>query len=157
MSCRAHGNSPSGTRDGFTLLEIVAAVAIFALSASVLLVAIGNAYSAQEAFCKRDNLHEDRREILRQIIALSQNDSAKLDAGGDYRTDSGEEIRWESRAEETEQAGLFRLTTEIDWRGNAGKETFVFYTFRPAWKTQFNNQNSLLENLREAFPRDRFD
>lgn len=144
-------------KPAFSLFEVVVAIAIFAVTASILLSAIGNAYAVQNAFLARDTLHEDRRELLREILALAQNESDKLSAGGDYKTGAGETIQWHAGAEETAQAGLFRLDIAIQWGGDAGTEQLVFYTFRPAWKSQFNDQESLLENLRETFPKDRFD
>lgn len=144
-------------RRAFTLIEVVIAIAIFSLTAGILLVAIGNAYSAQSALTKRDERREDRREIMRILLSESENDSDKLEDGGDYRSISGENIRWTAEAEETTQAGLFRVTVFIEWGRNSNKETFFFYAFRPDWKSQFDNQEVLLEDLREEFPADRFD
>lgn len=141
----------------FTLIEVVVAVAIFATTAGILLAAIGNAYSAQSSLTKRDARHEDRREIIRILLTESENDSDKLTIGGDYRTIDGESAHWEAEAAESDQAGLFRVTVFVNWNKDSEPEIFSFYAFRPDWKSQFDNQEVLLEDLRERFPIDRFD
>ncbi|MBR5621665.1 MAG: type II secretion system protein [Opitutales bacterium] len=145
------------SRRAFTLIEVVVAIAIFAVTAGTLLAAIGNAYAAQSSLSKRDSRHEDRREIMRILLAESENDSDKLDAGGDYESLDGEKASWSAEAEETPQAGLFRVTVFVDWDKDSETESFFFYAFRPDWKSQFDNQEVLLEDLREIFPLDRFD
>lgn len=145
------------SRRAFSLLEVVVAVAIFATTVSVLLAAVGNVYAAQSALSRLDDRHADRLEILRTRLADSENDVDKLETGGDFRTLDGESVRWRALAEETPQAGLFRVVAEIEWPGEPEPETFPFFVFRPDWKAQFDGQEVLLENLREAFPSDRFD
>lgn len=141
----------------FTLIEVVIAIAIFSVTAGILLAAIGNAYAAQSSLSRRDSRHEERREIMRILLSESENDSEKLNTGGDYQSVAGENAHWEAEAEETPQAGLFRVNVVIDWDDDTERETFFFYAFRPDWKSQFDNQEVLLEDLREQFPSDRFD
>ncbi len=145
------------SRRAFSLLEVVVAVAIFATTVSVLLAAVGNVYAAQSALSRLDDRHADRLEILRTLLSDSENDVDKLETGGDFRTLDGKSVRWRAFAEETPQAGLFRVVAEIEWPGDPEPETLPFFVFRPDWKAQFDNQEVLLENLREAFPSDRFD
>lgn len=144
-------------RRAFSLLEVVVAVAIFATTVSVLLAAVGNVYAAQSALSRLDERHEDRLEILRTLLTDSENDADKLENGGDFRTPDGKCVRWRASAEETPQAGLFRVVVEIEWSDNSRPETFPLFVFRPDWKAQFGGQDVLIENLREAFPPDRFD
>lgn len=144
-------------RNAFTLIEVVVAIAIFSLTASLLLAAVGNAYAAQHSLTKRDTRHEDRCEIIRIAFSQSESDSDQLTVGGDYRTSDNASVSWSAEAEETAQAGLFRVSIFIDWEKDSESETLVFYAFRPAWKSQFDNQTVLLEDLRERFPNDRFD
>lgn len=145
------------SRKAFSLVEIVVAIAIFATSAGILLAAIGNAYTAQNSLRERDTRHEDRREILRTLLAESENDSDALETVRDYRTPSGDAVEYRAEAEETPQAGLFRIRVSVSRGGDSEREEFVFYVFRPSWKSRFDNQEILLENLRERFPSDRFD
>lgn len=144
-------------RRAFTLIEVVVAIAIFSVTASILLASISNAYTAQSSLMKRDTRHEDRCEILRVAFSEAESDCEQLQVGGDYKTTRGEHVHWSAEAEETSQAGLFRVYFFIDWEKDSESETLVFYAFRPAWKSQFDNQEILLEDLREHFPSDRFD
>ncbi len=145
-------------RRAFSLIEVVAAIAIFATTTSILLAALGNAFRAQNSLSERDEKQEDRREIIRQMLVVAETDSTELEDGGEYKTASGKRVTWDATASETAQAGLFKVFVEIDWKSaGGGKEEFSFYVFRPAWKSQFNNQESLLDDLQEEFPSDRFD
>ncbi len=145
------------SKNAFSLLEVIAAIAIFAATASVLLAAISNAFFATKSLSERDEKHEDRREIIRQMLVQAETDATALEDGGDYKTSSGKRVDWDAEASETPQAGLFKVSVTIDWKSGGGKEEFSIYVFRPAWKSQFNNQESILENLQEAFPSDRYD
>ena len=77
---------------GFTLLEVLVALAIFALTAIVLGSAYLNILSSYEAVSRQSVVGEDIA-FARQLV-LAEPDRLKLEKGGEFETAGGRRAQW---------------------------------------------------------------
>lgn len=122
-------------RSGFTLLEVLAALAIFALAAIVLGGAYVNVlmgYEHAERATPVDADVQSCREIL-----FREPDLEKVEEGDDLETVDGRQIMWRAIVAPTEIADLFDVTFEVMIRGGSGRKDELrreqFRMLRPTW------------------------
>lgn len=122
-------------RPGFTLIEVLVSLAIFALAAVVLSVAYLNVIGSYRALGAQQQSDEDWK-ILREVV-LTEPDAKKVEEGGRLGLPGGRELTWKAAIAPTEIADLFRVTLEGDVPRAAEAEAWqrrqVLYTLRPAW------------------------
>lgn len=122
---------------GFTLLEVLVSLAIFALAAIMLSATYVNILSNYDAVSRRNEHSQDLRLVRAQL--LSEPDRKKAEDGGDFALPDNRSARWKAVIEETNVADLFRIsfTCEIRETGAgtgkpwAQEETFTL--LRPTW------------------------
>lgn len=121
---------------GFTLLEVLIALVIFALAAVVMGAAYVNVLFAYESVSRGNQAMEDVRFARAQLLA--EPDREKALEGGDFEGSGGTRVRWTAAIEQTTTADLFRVefTCEIAEAANQPsrppiKETF--FLLRPTW------------------------
>ena len=122
-------------RRGFTLVEVMIALAVFALAAVVLGSAYVNVLNAYEQVGDAAARDEDLR-FARQAILLEA-DREKVEDGGDFQSVDGRQVRWEAQIEPTETADLFEVTftCEIAASSDAEARRYEqrFRVLRPTW------------------------
>lgn len=120
---------------GFTLIEVLVSLGIFALAA----VALGTAYvNVLLNYHNMQRLGAERSEIaMARAELLAEPDRARVERGGEVPLADGGLLRWEARLEETSLADLFQveLALEIAPGGQIPlrREQEVFLLLRPTW------------------------
>lgn len=126
---------PSGPASGFTLIEVLVSLAIFALAAVVLGTAYVNVLSN---FQKMQAQAGDGGEAaLVRALVLAEPDRKKAEKGGEMSLLAGGRLHWDATVEETAVADLFRvsLAVEIAPGGKAAvrRRDQEFLVLRPTW------------------------
>jgi prepilin-type N-terminal cleavage/methylation domain-containing protein len=131
------------TRRAFTLVEVVAALAIFAFVAIVVGQASFNSLNAVSRL-KKDSMSDAYKDFMReQIVTVS--DLNELRSGMYVQDANGEQVRIFGDAEATEILDLFILrvsSKDTDYED-------VFYLQRPAWYDQITTRTSRDDMLRD--------
>ncbi len=119
----------------FTLLEVLVALAIFALAAVVLGTAYVNVLNGYQ-IARRATVSDPEVQFARAQL-LTQADVELARRGGDFESADGRPVRWTATIEPTGQADLFAVTFECEIAGrattNAQKTREVFRVLRPTW------------------------
>lgn len=129
-------------RRGFTLLEVIVALAIFALAAVVLGAAYVNVLNAYAAVGRGNQADEDVRFARSQLLAEPDHD--KAEKGGDFVSAGGSQVKWHATIETTSTADLFTVTfvcelPDATGSGATQKVTEHFNLLRPTWADPVEN------------------
>lgn len=120
----------------FSLLEVLVALMIFALSAVVLGSTYVNVLNSYEAVSRGNTRDEDVAFARAQMLALT--DRTKVEAGGEFDSVEGRHLRWTATLASTTLPDLFAVTfvCEVSDPAKAGepdKTTQTFTVLRPTW------------------------
>lgn len=119
----------------FTLIEVLVALAIFAMAAIALGAAYLNVITAYVDVNRVDERHEDVRFARNALLAEA--DRKKAEEGADFESDNGRRIRWRAEIETTEVADLFAVTFTCEINDPAEPRTREvvqnFRLLRPTW------------------------
>jgi prepilin-type N-terminal cleavage/methylation domain-containing protein len=122
-------------RRAFTLLEVLVALAVLALSVIVLGSAYLNVLNAYDLAGRSNAYEEDIRFARAQLLA--EPDRTKAEAGQNFDTPGGRHLRWEAKIEDTEMPNLFRVAFTCEISGTDGKDVppvkETFMLTRPTW------------------------
>ncbi|TVP79200.1 MAG: prepilin-type N-terminal cleavage/methylation domain-containing protein [Puniceicoccaceae bacterium] len=146
---RSPARAGSHRRGGFSLIEVVIAVAVFAMAATVLVSAFTNALLARERGLNIDMLNADIRAVRMQL--LLQPNIEEAERGGLFETLSSGRASWEARIEPTDVVDLFRVQFSMDFSDppedlpDTYEETL--YLLRPTW-SQSDERSQLLQDKR---------
>lgn len=142
----------------FSLIEVVIAVAIFAMAATVLMSAFVNALLARESAASNDLINADIRAVRLQL--LLEPDIEAAEDGDEYETLNSGEASWETGIEPTNVVDLFKVAFRIRFseppEGQAADYTETLYLLRPTW-SEGNERSKLLQDKREALEDTRGD
>ena len=122
-------------RRGFTLLEVLVALAVFALGAIVLGAAYVNVLNAYET-AQRSNPGDQEVRFARSLL-LAEPDREKAEKGGDYTSPDGRRVQWHATIEPTMTADLFQVSFSCEisgppeWALPVVTESFT--VLRPTW------------------------
>ncbi|MEO7347041.1 MAG: prepilin-type N-terminal cleavage/methylation domain-containing protein [Opitutaceae bacterium] len=134
----------------FTLLEVLIALAIFAMAAVVLASSYLNILNSYEIVA-RNMVNDEDIAFARQIV-LTEPDRAKLEQGGDFETAGGRRARWSVEITSTSMADLFSVafTCEISdpARSTPEKSKQTFTVLRPTWSIDLAEQTKLRQEAR---------
>jgi general secretion pathway protein I len=146
----AAGTGASADRAaGFTLLEVLVSLAIFALAAVVLGATYVNALNAYDAATRGSEYNADLRFV--RAAVLTEPDRAKATEGALVNLTGDKSARWQADIAPTATADLFSVTwsCEIFDPPRAQpyhvKETFLL--LRPTWSDPVD-RSTLLEQAR---------
>lgn len=132
-------------RNAFTLVEVLVALAIFALSAIVLGSAYLNILNSYDIAARNAVTGEDVA-FARQIV-LTEPDRTKLEQGGDFDTTGGRHVHWGVEIASTTTADLFTVTFTCEisdpTRSEPEKTTQTFTLLRPTWSTDIAERDKL--------------
>jgi len=90
---------------GFTLLEVLIALTIFALAAVVLGASYVNVLLSYQIAARSTQGDEDVKFARAQLLAIA--DPKKIEEGGDFDAPGGRRVHWSAQIEPTETADLF--------------------------------------------------
>ena len=145
-------------RRAFTLLEVVAALAIFAISATVLASAYVNVLLAYQALERDQRVQEDLRALYLEVLNLEERED--FEEGGFRSVPYLGEVNWRTELEIRGVANLFRAEIHLRYRDpdtdQAVEQQRTFTLFRPDWATAEENEplrertRELIESRREG-------
>lgn len=120
---------------GFTLIEVLIGLAIFAMAAIGLAIAYLNVLSGYQSVAHRQE-GEEEWKLLRTII-LSEPDREKVVAGGQLPLPNNTSLHWSATIESTSVADLFAVTvrSELEAAGNSDARPHEekILLLRPRW------------------------
>ncbi|MGZ0657192.1 type II secretion system protein [Coraliomargarita sp. W4R53] len=153
---RAHYSRRS--RAAFTLVEVLIAVAIFAMTSSVLMSAFVNALLARESAANYDLLNADIRAVRMQLLLEPNLEDAE--DGDDYETLHCGDASWEAQIVPTNVVDLFLVQFSIRFSAPPedlpGEYSETLYLLRPTW-SETDERSELLQDKREALEDTRGD
>jgi len=122
-------------RHGFTIVEVLCALAIFTLAAVVLGGAYVNVLNSYFVM-SRTVRSEDDLKFARSAL-LAESDLKKAEEGADFTTTEGRRVRWSATIEPTSVADLFKVIFRCEI-GGLGVEAATtveqsFRVLRPTW------------------------
>ena len=142
----------------FTLVEVLIAVAIFAMAASVLMSAFVNALLSRESAAKYDLLNTDIRAVRMQLLLEPNLEDAE--DGDEYETVHSGEASWEAQVVPTNVVDPFQVELSIRFseppEGLVADYTETLYLLRPTW-SESDERSDLLQDKREALEDTRRD
>src|SRR3954464_1270564 len=102
----------AGSR-GFTLIEVLVGLCIFAMAAGVLGSAYLNVLTSYRGIARGTQVNEDFAFARQQV--LTEPDRKKLEQGGEFDTVSGQRAKWSVVIESTTVADVYKVefTCEI--------------------------------------------
>ena len=132
---------------GFTLVEVLVSLAIFAVAAVVLGTTYVNVLTGYAAVAQR-NEHDQDLRLVRAVL-LAEPDRKKAETGGDQALPGNRTAHWEARIEEAGVADLFSIHFRCEIRDPAQPQSWVreetFQLLRPTW-----SDPAVRDRLREA-------
>src|SRR5688572_28093724 len=125
----------AGRRTGFTLIEVLVSIAIFALAAVVLGSAYVNVLSGYQRM-RGNGLDEGDVAFVRAIV-LAEPKREVVEKGGDVRRADQGTVHWRAQIEPTNRAERLRVTIECELPttgpGSARRVSDSFLVLRPTW------------------------
>lgn len=138
-------------RAAFTLIEVLVALAVFAMAGTYLMSTFVNALLAREKSVNTDILNADVRAVRMQLLLEPNLEDAE--EGGEYPTLNNGEAVWEAAIEPTEVVDLFKVILNMEFSEPADDQpssyTETLYLLRPTW-SESDERADLLEDKREA-------
>jgi general secretion pathway protein I len=128
--------TPKPGSAAFSLLEVLVALMIFALSAVVLGSTYVNVLNSYEAVSRGNTRDEDVAFARSQMLVLT--DRAKVEAGGEFDSLESRHVRWTATLASTTLPDLFTVTFVCEVSdpakgGDPAKTTQTFTVLRPTW------------------------
>jgi general secretion pathway protein I len=123
-------------RCGFTLLEVLISLAVFALAAVVLGATYVNILNAYHVV-NRGEIRDEEMRFARSML-MAEADRTKAEEGGNFESSSGGRVTWSSEIEPSSVADVFKVTftcevaeTNATTPSRPTKEMFML--LRPSW------------------------
>jgi general secretion pathway protein I len=133
----------------FTLLEVLVALAIFAMASIVLGATYVNVLNSYAAIDRDRDADEDVRYAVAQLRAIP--DILTAQAGDQFDSTNSRHVIWTCTIEPTAIADLFTVTfnCEVDDPGmDPKKSTQTFTMFRPTWSDAVQ-RSQLLQDAKD--------
>ncbi|HAV11956.1 MAG TPA: hypothetical protein DCX06_00460 [Opitutae bacterium] len=131
---------------GFTLIEVVVAVALFAMAATILSSTFVNTLLLRERVQSNDVRDADIRAVRMQL--LLEPDFEAAEDGEDFETLNNGRATWRASIEPMEVVDLFMVNFEIEFsepqEEQASKYSETLYLLRPTW-SESDERSDLLQ------------
>ena len=135
---------------GFTLLEVLVAMTIFAMAAVMLASAYLNILNSYEAVSRGVQINEDFAFARQQV--LNEPDRKKVEEGGEFETAGGRRAKWTAAIESTTVADVYRVafTCELADPSRTEPERQIenFLLLRPTWVIDPAERGKLKEDAK---------
>jgi general secretion pathway protein I len=135
---------------GFTLVEVLVALCIFAMAVVVLGASYLNVLNGYEVVSRGMQVNEDFT-FARQLV-LREPDREKLEQGGEFETSAGGRARWSVEIVSTSMPDVFNVafTCEISdpTRPEADKKVQNFTVLRPTWSVDIAERDKLKNEVK---------
>jgi general secretion pathway protein I len=132
---------------GFTLIEVLVSLAIFALAALLLAAAYVNTLAAYATVERRNEHAQDWKLVY--IGLLAEPDRKIIEKGGELILPDNRRARWSAQITPAQVADLFQVTLHCDVTGPAMRapwsQAMSFMLLRPTW-----SESDAREELRAA-------
>jgi general secretion pathway protein I len=134
----------------FTLLEVLIALAIFAMAAVVLGATYVNALNAYEMVGRRNEYDADLQFV--RAAALTEPDRKKVEEGGDLDLGGNKHAHWQADIASTESVDLFSVTWTCEITDPARHEPYrtkqTFLLLRPTWSDPVE-RSALMDQVKQ--------
>lgn len=144
----------------FSLIEVLVALAIFAITVATLSQAVYNALNGLHVIKSDAHREQLYRFALRQILLIEDRD--EMEDGDSIETPEDGPVDWNAEIEETDILDLFELRVEMtldgdgmSLGGNPGRVE-TLYVFRPEW-SESAERSTLKQDKIEALRDSRRD
>ena len=140
---------PGTNAPAFTLVEVLVAITIFAMTAVVLGSAYVNVLSSYSAAARANTTNEEI--AFARTLVLAQPDRKVIEDGGDYESTNSRHVKWSATIASTNINDLFTVTfvcevTEPE-KTEPTKITETFTVLRPTWSDPAE-RSKLLEDAK---------
>lgn len=143
-------SSPRNSRRGFTLVEVLVALCIFAMAAVVLGSSYLNVLISYDVLARGMQVNEDIA-FARQLV-LRESDRKKLEQGGEFDTAGGRRARWSVEIVQTLMPDVFTVVFKCEItepsRPEAEKTVQTFTLLRPTWSIDAAERGKLKEDVK---------
>ena len=134
----------------FSLLEVLVALTIFALSAIILGSAYANVLNSYAVAGRFAQTNED--VVFARSLVVAQPDITKLQDGGEFEGVSGRHVKWSAEITPTTTADVFTVvfTCEVNDGAQAQPEKAVqtFMLLRPTWSIDPATRSQLRQDAK---------
>lgn len=138
-------------RKAFSLIEVLLALAVFAMAASVLMATFVNALLARERGAQDERWTDDVRTARLQLLLEPVREDAET--GGEVMTLHHGEASWQAVIEPTNVVDLFRVQLQVEFsapsEGTPGSYSETLFLLRPTW-SESDERSDLLQEKRDA-------
>ncbi len=141
------------SRAAFSLIEVLVAMAIFALGVTVLARTYVNTLNALRDAEDNSLTRQDFAFVRRQILTAATRE--QLEDGGTVETFRNGRADWSAEIEETDIIDLFRVRIEIEFFDSDESVEQVIHALRPNWSEQ-EDRDQLLQDKTEALEKRRY-
>lgn len=139
----------AGSTRGFSLIEVVIAIAVAGIAFFVLTETFFNVLLTLDALETESDYQKDVRFVRRQVIQIADRD--ELEDGGEITTLDLGEAAWEVELLETGIVDLFQADLRIEFENPEG-EPFEYretlYLLRPTWSDPIES-SAILSEVRD--------
>jgi prepilin-type N-terminal cleavage/methylation domain-containing protein len=140
---------------GFLLIEVLVALAIFGLCATMLVSGTFNVMRFLREFEDTRERDQDLQFVRSEVLSFA--DREKLEEGGEIETLSLGTVEWEMEdLESTDILDVYQVTLRFEWSQTdemeSGDREVSAFVLRPTWSTnefQLDRQNLLEEKQRK--------
>ncbi|MGK0176314.1 MAG: general secretion pathway protein I [Lentimonas sp.] len=138
-------------RSGFSLIEVVVALALFAMAAVVLSETFVNVLLARERGTNNDARNRDIQAVRMQLLLEPNREEAE--DGDTYETLSNGSANWEATIEPTNVIDLFQVQLQIEFQAPQDDQETSYqetlYLLRPTW-SESDERSDLLQEKKDA-------
>lgn len=151
LSQRSRFLDRSRLRRGFTVLEVLVALAIFAMAAIVLASTYLNILNGYEVIARGGESNADL--AFARSLVLGEPDPKKLEQGGMFDTADGGRVNWSVEITSTNMPELFTVTLTCETSGltkqsPTDKSVQTFTVLRPTWVVDTAERDKLREDVK---------
>lgn len=141
-------------KKAFTLMETVVAIAIFGMSVSVLMMAMGNLMNGLNTTgdCSKENFIKEF--CARELLAMKSLREAAH--GGSFSAPDDTKITWSAQITPATALDLYEVILDLEYEHDrsATKTSTHLLAYKPEWSHPAN-RTSQLEKLKNAIEADR--